>query len=108
MADLVTEGQSWKGLPRLLPLRVHMPPQRSYLAVGSRGFSVLLPLRVHLPPQWSQAAVITYFGVFPTQIGPDSSQSSPYQILMTSRDQDMFGKLPKLKLGVNHQRGDPS
>ena len=26
---------------------------------------------------------------------------------MTSRDQDMFGKLPKLKLGVNHQKRRP-
>ena len=43
------------------------------------------------------------FGGFKLRIGPELFQNFPNQILMTLEDQDMFGKLPNLKLRVNHQ-----
>ena len=103
MANLVTEGQSWKSLPRPRPPLVHRACAATYPAVIGREFPWCRP-GASLA---AQAVENTYFGVFPTRIGSDSSQNFPYQILMTSRDQDMFRKLPKLKLGVYHQKRRP-
>ena len=47
--------------------------------------------------------MLRIFGGFQLRIGPELFQNFPNQILITLEDQDMFGKLPQLKLGVNHQ-----
>ena len=98
MVDLVTEGQSWKSQLWPWPRFLHNY-LRSNLGSGTHQKNSMVRTAGDL--QSGPGSSVTYFWWIST---PTLARFIPKLPILTLKDQDRFGKLPKLKLGVNHQK----